>query len=73
MLIELLTPFMLATSPATLPEGPKAEYNHAQQRSVVDPNEKKQLLAWTTMTAGGTQTYDFSGKPYDNDSDQDVS
>jgi hypothetical protein len=42
---------------------PKGNYDHASQVSTY----KNMKLALPTF--GGTQTYDYSGKPFDNDSD----
>jgi putative ATP-grasp target RiPP len=70
MLIELLTPLMLASAPATVPQTTAdLKYDHALQRSV--GNNKGLQLAWSTMTASGTQTYGVNGRPFDSDNDSD--
>jgi hypothetical protein len=61
MLIELITPLMLATSPMTI-DVPDAKYDHSAQVSV----QKNLKLA---MTMSGTQTYNINGRPVDNDND----
>lgn len=73
MLIELLTPLMLASSPVTMPAEVGFEYSHALQRSVSNnPNLK---LAASTMTNLGTSTtgHSFPGHydPQDTDVAQD--
>lgn len=62
MLIELITPLMLATSPMIIAVEP-AKYNHELQISMYKPDTV------LTATYGGTRTYDFTGRPYDNDND----
>ncbi len=70
MLIELLTPLMLASAPATVPPTTiDLKYDHALQRSV--GNNKGLQLAYSTFTANGTQTYGYNGRPTDSDSDSD--
>jgi hypothetical protein len=61
MLIELITPLMLATAPITIVV-PESKYDHRAQVSV----QKNIKLA---LTLNGTQTFDFNGKPHDNDND----
>lgn len=60
MLIELITPLVIATAPMaiTLKEG---QYSHLTQSSQIDTS--------TQYTGGGTRTYDSSGKPRDSDND----
>lgn len=71
MSITLITPLMLATSPVKL-DVPAIEYDHTAQAQT-----GFQLAQWntgtcfTTTTFNGTATYDFNGKPYDNDADSD--
>jgi hypothetical protein len=62
MILELLTPLMLATSPMTLVLEPTS-YNHEQQVS------KSANGGPLSYTSSGTRTYDFSGKPNDSDND----
>jgi hypothetical protein len=61
MLIELITPLMLATSPMAI-DVPESKYDHAAQVSV----HKNLKLAFTM---NGTQTYRYDGKPSDADND----
>lgn len=68
MIIELLTPLMLATAPATI-EPVQTTYSHEAQASS-EPNGA--TLKTYTVSANGTQTYDWKGNPNDNDSDNDT-
>jgi hypothetical protein len=61
MLIELITPLMLATSPMSI-DVPDSKYDHGAQVSV-----QKNLKIAVTMS--GTQTFDVNGKPRDADND----
>jgi hypothetical protein len=58
----LLTPLLLASSPqqVTLPE---TTYNHTIQQQVGPSGDK------VYFTGGGTQTFDYKGRPMDMDSD----
>lgn len=59
MIIEMLTPLMLATAPIRIDvEQPK--YDHVSQKN-------ETVVAWSTY--GGTRTFDYRGQPSDNDSD----
>ncbi|MDR3558759.1 MAG: hypothetical protein P4L61_04475 [Candidatus Pacebacteria bacterium] len=69
MLVELLTPFMLVTSPATFPPLPPARYDHHSQRLISEGEKTK--TAYNTFTSNGTQTYAYNGRPSDADNDQD--
>lgn len=62
MILELITPLMLATSPMTLMVEPN-QYNHGQQISKSVNGEP------LSLTFNGTQTFDVSGRPWDADSD----
>jgi hypothetical protein len=64
MLIELITPLMLATAP-TMVEAPKAVYDHKAQQVVAHNGITKDLV----YGAGSTRTYDMSGRPNDSDWD----
>jgi hypothetical protein len=68
MFLEALTPLMLATTPATVKLDEDVRYSHEQQMSV-----GKVDLAFriSTFTANGTQTFDYNGRPWDADSDND--
>jgi hypothetical protein len=61
LLIELITPLMLATAPVTVVV-PESKYDHSAQVSV----QKNLKLA---VTFNGTQTYMANGKPFDADND----
>jgi hypothetical protein len=71
MLIELLTPFVLATTPAsvTLPEGTR--YDHETQMTVFTEEAEGTSQRIRTVTYNGTRTYDNQGRPFDNDADAD--
>ena len=64
MLIELITPIMLASAPMTIvvPEG---NYDHGSQVSTYKSKAGMKLAA----TYSGTQTYSYNGRPYDSDND----
>lgn len=67
MIIELLTPLMLATSPLTVPQ-PTVQpltYSHSEQATT----QVAQKVP--TFTTNGTQTFDWQGKPNDADNDTD--
>jgi hypothetical protein len=62
MLIELITPLMLATAPMAI-DVPKGNYDHSSQVSTYKDNLK------LALTMNGTQTFDYQGKPHDADND----
>jgi hypothetical protein len=64
MLIELITPLMLATAPMAIIADQPIQYNHASQ--MVALNGAKEILSYT---GNGTRTYNMSGQPYDSDND----
>ena len=64
MLIELLTPLVLATAPTVIIVDDQSKYSHETQ-SVVAFNDNGPI----SFTANATQTFDFQGKPHDADSD----
>ena len=64
MLIELITPLVLATAPITIQQVEPLKYSHETQSVEATPQT---ILAQRTYS--GTQTYDFNGKPWDNDND----
>jgi hypothetical protein len=68
MLIELLTPLMLATTPATITLSENVTYSHEAQSQV---GENGPISQFKTFTSGGTQTFDYRGKPNDSDNDSD--
>lgn len=67
MLLELITPLLLASEPVTV-EVVDPSYDHATQVSAT----VEQVKTMSTTTFNGTQTYDFNGKPRDSDSDSDA-
>jgi len=64
MLVELITPLILATAPTAIVASEPVQYNHGTQ--MVAMNSSKDVLSYTV---NGTRTYDFQGKPNDSDSD----
>ena len=67
--IALLTPLLLAINPVTV-AAKDFTYDHEKQLSVTEDG----VEAYSTMnstTWNGTQTYDYQGKPWDNDNDTD--
>jgi hypothetical protein len=62
MLIELITPIMLASAPMTVVL-PESNYDHGSQVSTYKGGTK------LALTLNGTQTYRFDGRPSDADSD----
>jgi len=64
MLIELITPLMIATAPTVVIVPDVQKYSHETQ-VVARANTKDELSA----TYNGTQTYGANGRPFDNDSD----
>ena len=64
MLIELITPLVLATSPMAIIIPETANYSHGTQ--MVALNGAKDVLS---ITWNGTQTYGPQGRPSDSDND----
>jgi hypothetical protein len=64
MLIELLTPLVLATAPTAITVDDQIKYSHETQ-SVVAFNDKGPIY----LTLSGTRTYGGNGQPMDSDSD----
>ena len=64
MLVELITPLMIATAPTVVVIQDIEKYSHETQ-IVARANLKEELSA----TYGGTRTFDISGRPWDNDND----
>jgi hypothetical protein len=64
MLIELVTPLILATAPTTVIVQDTDKYSH-QTQMIAKANINDEL----SYTGGGTRTYDYTGKPWDNDND----
>lgn len=60
MIIQLLTPLMIATAPMRIDvDVPK--YDHQLQKNTV--------VAYQQITFNGTQTFDYNGRPWDADND----
>ena len=64
MIVELLTPLVIATAPIRV-DVPEVAYNHEQQVSV--SLASNQTTGYSTWNA--TQTFDYQGRPYDSDND----
>ena len=56
---------MIATAPITLQQVEPLKYSHEQQQVQVQGTQLAQRLS----TPGGTRTFDWNGRPSDNDSD----
>ena len=70
MLIELITPLILATAPAVITV-PEVKYDHLLQvsKQVDVKTGRPAEVAQRMPTLNGTQTYDAGGRPRDNDND----
>ena len=71
MLIELITPLILATAPAVVVV-PEVKYDHLLQVSKqvgVKAGQPIELAQYRPPTYNGTQTYSYNGKPMDSDND----
>ena len=66
MIVELITPLMIATAPITLQQVEPLKYSHEQQKVEM---QSMQLAQYQQRTFGGTRTYDATGRPFDNDND----
>jgi hypothetical protein len=64
MIVELITPLMLATAPMTISAVEPLKYSHEQQAV-----EAPYTVAQRNTTWNGTRTFDFQGKPNDADND----
>jgi len=65
MILELITPLMLATSPVTI-QGPEQIYSHQEQQVVSYGDNGSKTIVW----AYSTRTYNAGGQPMDSDQDQ---
>lgn len=63
--VLLVTPLLLASEPTKITL-PNLTYDHASQTNVVNSGDMKTAQF---RTFGGTQTFDYRGRPYDNDND----
>ena len=64
MIVELLTPIILASAPAIVEVDTTSRYDHSQQ--IVEARLDSRALGVTIM---GTQTFDGNGRPMDADAD----
>jgi hypothetical protein len=64
MLIELITPLMIATAPTMVIVQNSEKYNHETQ--IVARANGNDVIEYTSS---GTRTYDFRGSPNDSDND----
>ena len=64
MIVELLTPLILASAPAIVEVDTTSRYDHSQQ--IVEARLDPKTLG---VTMNGTQTYDTGGRPFDADAD----
>lgn len=64
MIVELITPLMLATAPMAISATEPLKYSHEKQAI-----EAPYIVAQRNTTWNGTRTYDFGGKPNDSDND----
>lgn len=60
MLVEVITPLMLATAPLKVTVD-KPTYSHAEQKQIV--------AQYRPPTFNGTRTFDANGRPFDSDND----
>ena len=64
MIVELLTPLIIASAPAIVEVDTTSRYDHSQQ--TVEARLDVKTLG---LTSSGTQTFDWNGRPHDADSD----
>lgn len=64
MLVELITPLIIASSPMSLTMDEPNKYSHDQQKIVARSNTEV-----LSLTFNGTRTYGGNGQPMDNDAD----
>lgn len=65
MIIELITPLMLATAPMAITATEPLKYSHETQQ--VQTQSYQLAQRWPTYN--GTQTFDWNGRPSDADND----
>jgi hypothetical protein len=71
MLIELITPLILATAPTAITV-PEVKYDHLLQVSKqveVKTGRPIEVAQNRPVTWNGTRTFDMNGRPYDSDND----
>jgi hypothetical protein len=64
MIVELITPLILATSPMTV-SIEELKYSHETQQVQTQSFQVAQRM----ITFNGTQTFDGNGRPFDSDND----
>ena len=65
LIVKLVTPLMLATAPVAISLPADIRYDHQAQVS----NQTEKLAQFRNPTWNATQTFDFQGRPWDNDND----
>lgn len=65
MIIELITPLMIATAPMQITNVEPFKYDHTTQQAVAGEFTTAQRFP----TYNGTQTFDYKGRPSDSDND----
>jgi hypothetical protein len=65
MILELITPLMIATAPAQIKAPEALVYSHEQQAVAL----KDAVTVAQRTTWNGTQTFDWNGRPNDADND----
>lgn len=66
MIVELLTPLVIATAPIRI-DVPEIAYNHETQVSI--SLAQADTSSYRNPTFSGTQTFGVDGKPFDADND----
>lgn len=69
MIIELITPLILATAPAAITIDDQLKYNHQTQQTEQVYKTGDKVTQYRQLTYNGTQTYNANGKPFDADND----
>lgn len=64
MIVELLTPLVIATAPVRI-DLPEIAYSHETQVSVA----RADVTGYGYPTVSATQTFDGAGRPMDSDND----
>ena len=65
MIIELITPLMLATAPMAIAATEPPKYSHENQQMQTQSYQVAQRFP----TYNATRTYDYRGSPSDSDND----
>jgi len=66
MIVELITPLMIATAPMSIQQLEPLKYSHEKQQVEL---KDYQVAQYRPATMNGTRTFDFQGRPNDNDMD----